>query len=223
MQGYLQPLKDLMEKGRNPEDAIPMKRYMQNRFEFLGIKRAGVQSIFRQFVRSSGAPREDETIPVVTALWAENEREYQYCGLDILYKSVKKAEPELLDFLIELTEAKSWWDTVDMLAQKCVGIMLHRFPDMIKPTVNRLQSSSNIWLNRTALLFQNRYRDETDFPLLCSIIGQFSFSSEFFLQKAIGWALREYAKTNPEAVLDFLNSHTVSSLSRREALKKISS
>ena len=106
-----------------------------------------------------------------------------------------------------------------MLAQKCVGPLLFRFSDLVSNQVAAWISSQNIWLIRTAILFQNRYKEKTDFKLLTSIVIQFVDSEEFFIQKAIGWALREYAKTSADDVLAFVESQNIGNLARREALK----
>jgi 3-methyladenine DNA glycosylase AlkD len=114
---------------------------------------------------------------------------------------------------------KSWWDTVDFIATKLVGTYLVLYPCERKNYVNKWINSGNIWLQRTAILFQLKYKEQTDFELLTYIIRQLNHTDEFFINKAIGWALREYSKTNPVKVKEFIDSVQLSNLSIKEGSK----
>ncbi|RNB56968.1 DNA alkylation repair protein [Brevibacillus gelatini] len=114
----------------------------------------------------------------------------------------------------------SWWDTVDYLAAHTIGALFSRSPELIRPNTTAWVKGDNIWLARTALLFQLSYKSRTDQELLFALIESCAASREFFIAKAIGWALREYAKTEPEAVRDFVET-ALANLSRREALKHL--
>ena len=114
---------------------------------------------------------------------------------------------------------KSWWDTVDYIAVKLVGKHFENFPELIPKHIKTWNSSGNLWLNRTAILFQLQYKKKTDINLLFDIIEKQAGSREFFIQKAIGWVLREYSKTDENAVRKFVMQTNLSSLSKREALK----
>ena len=211
---YAKSLVMLLEPYRRPKIADPMKQYMKNRFDFLGIQRPQRQLVLKKFLAEYGLPDPNNLGSVLQILWSYGYREYQYCGLELLYKLIKKVDKRFIARLEALIVKKSWWDTVDMLAQKCVGPHFIRFPDLISTRVEAWTTSKNIWLVRTAILFQNRYKEKTDFGLLTSIVIQFIDSEEFFIQKAIGWALREYAKTNPYGVLAFIESKNVSNLAK---------
>lgn len=115
----------------------------------------------------------------------------------------------------------SWWDTIDVIAPKILGSWFKRYPEHIKPTITRWLKSDNIWLQRSCVLFQLKYKEKTNTQLLSSVIDQLKDSKEFFLRKSIGWVLREYAKTDAEFVKDFVNSRELSPLSRREATKHL--
>ena len=219
--GYVQSLKKMLEPLADPDKAEPMKRYMKGRFEFLGIQMPQRQSALRALFALHGLPTVDRLGEVLDILWGCEYREYQYCGLELIYKSIKKVGAELITLLERLVTEKPWWDTVDMLAQKCIGPLLLRFPELSSGCIHRWTASENIWLIRTAILFQNRYKNKTNFEVLAHIITQQIDVDEFFIQKAIGWALREYAKTDGETVLEFVGSHPLTDLAKREALRHL--
>ncbi len=116
---------------------------------------------------------------------------------------------------------KSWWDTVDFLAANVVGNYLKRFPEVKDDLVSKWLISDNIWLQRTCLLFQLKYKDEMDIRKLDEVITRVNGTNEFFINKSIGWILREYSKTNPGWVIDYVNNVPLHSLSRKEALKVV--
>jgi 3-methyladenine DNA glycosylase AlkD len=130
--------------------------------------------------------------------------------------------PEFIETIEYLITTKSWWDTVDSFAGGTVGVHFKRYPAVKKKRLPRWRKSKDIWLRRTAILFQLNYREETDFDLLCEIINENLGSKEFFINKAIGWALRQYARTNPKAVRKFVKeTKELSPLSRSEAMKHL--
>ena len=216
---YLASLTQLFEEGSNPENALAMRKYMRDQFEFLGIKSPQRKLLFKQFLAENGLPDLAELAAICRDLWALPAREYQYCGMDLLDKMQRKVTPEFVPLIEYMIVTKSWWDTVDLLASHAVGSMFTRFPGERDAQISRWRVSENMWLRRTTLLFQMLYKDKTDVDLLFALIEENQESTEFFIQKAIGWALRQYSKTDATAVLDFVNSHTLAPLSEREALK----
>ncbi|MDO8753578.1 MAG: DNA alkylation repair protein, partial [Anaerolineales bacterium] len=150
------------------------------------------------------------------------QREFQYTATSLIGKLENKLEPEFITTLEYLRVTKSWWDTVDSIAGNAVGIHFKRFPKVHEKYLKKWRKSDNFWLRRTALLFQLGYKKETDFDLLCEIIHENLGSDEFFINKAIGWALRQYAWTDPRSVKKFVKAtKELHPLSRREALKNI--
>ena len=115
----------------------------------------------------------------------------------------------------------SWWDSVDTIAKFILGEYLLEYPLETEKVIERFTNSKNMWLNRSAILFQLGYKAKTNFDLLKEICEKHQNSKEFFIQKAIGWALREYAKTNPEAVKNYINNSNLKPLSKKEGLKNI--
>ncbi|MGB3201511.1 MAG: DNA alkylation repair protein [Nodosilinea sp.] len=219
MTPYLQSLKECFEQHADPSQAAPMKAYMRNQFEFLGIKGPAQKTLIKQFLADHGLPALDQLEAVVRELWTWPEREYQYVALTFLGRWQKQLTPDLVPLLEHLITTRAWWDTVDSIASHSVGNLLQQYPDCRDAVINTWRDSGNFWLRRTTLLFQLGYKADTDAALLFSLVEQNSRSKEFFIQKAIGWALREYSKTAPDAVQDFVASTPLASLSQREALK----
>lgn len=216
---YTEQAIQLFHSHADSEEALPMQRYMRDLFPFLGIKSPLRKELTKQLIGKHGIP--DDWRTVTRELWDLPEREYQYLALDLLYRVRKHFGAEDLHLLEELITSKSWWDTVDTLAGTLAGIYFQKYPEQILPSVKTWLASDNIWLKRTAILFQLKYKQKTDVSLLFSTIRACADSREFFIQKAIGWALREYAKTDPDAVRRFVESETLAALSSREALKNI--
>ena len=217
---YTQLIIELFKKNADNEIAIPMKKYMKNNFEFLGIKSPQRREILKEFLKNMKISKE-ELIKIVEDLWNEEARELQYIAIDLLLKYRKLLDKNDLHFLEKLVVTKPWWDTVDLLASNLIGYILKENTNEINNYIKAWVNSDNIWLNRTAILFQLKYKSDTDEELLYEIIKRFNLSNEFFIQKAIGWALREYSKSNPNSVMEFINNNELKPLSRREGLKHI--
>ena len=192
---------------------------MRNKFDFYGIKAPKRRELFKEFIATFGLPDVEQLNIVLRDLWEQPQREYQHLGLDLLQKFQKQVEPGFVRMLEHLIVTKSWWDSVDALATHAVGTHFARFPQGRTEYLQRWRSADNFWLRRTTLLFQLRYKTETDNALLFALIRENCESNEFFIQKAIGWALREYSKTNAAAVNSFVKDTELAALSKREALK----
>jgi len=221
MHPYVFALKELFEKNADPAQAAPMKKYMRDQFEYLGIKTPQSAALQKQFYAEYGLPEVTDLDPVLRDLWALPQREFQYVGLGLLDKSEKKLPAKFIKPIEYLILTKSWWDTVDAIAGHTVGMHFRRFPDVREKYLPKWRASKNIWLRRTTILFQLNYKRETDFDLLCEIIRENLDSKEFFINKAIGWALRQYARVDPSAVSKFVKSTPLHPLSKREAMKHI--
>jgi 3-methyladenine DNA glycosylase AlkD len=125
---------------------------------------------------------------------------------------------ETLEYLLV---TKSWWDTVDSLAGGTLGIHFKRYPEVRAATLAKWRKAENFWLRRACLLFQLNYKNETDFALLKDIIHENLGSKEFFINKAIGWALRQYTRIDPQGVREFVAQTRLHPLSAKEALKRL--
>jgi 3-methyladenine DNA glycosylase AlkD len=219
MHDYLQPLIDSMAAAADSENAAQMAAYLRDQFPFYGIKSPQRREILRAFLKEYGLPAVADLPQVTRVLWDLTQREQQYNALDILIRLQKKLEPDFLPTLQWLITTKSWWDSVDGLATNIAGTLFMNHPGTAHTAVQQWRSVENIWLRRTTLLHQLKYKDQTDVPLLFSLIEENLQDNEFFIQKAIGWALREYSKTDAAAVRDFVARTELSPLAYREALK----
>jgi len=220
-EAYIQILKAEFQKAANPKISKEMAAYMRNQFAFLGIKTPERRNIQKPFLHKDALPDKSQLHKTVRHFWNKAEREYQYFAQELAMKYSKNIEPDDIELYEYMITNKSWWDTVDMIATKLVGAYLKKYPNRINEYVNKWIASGNIWLQRTAILFQLKYKNDLDTELLQEIILQLKDTDEFFINKAIGWILREYAKINPQWVIDFTNKTKLNNLSMREALKNI--
>lgn len=222
MHSYVRSLKTLFEANANPANAAPMKKYMRDQFEYLGIKSPQFKTLLSEFIKQNGLPPVEDVDTIARELWNLPQREFQYLATSLIGKMEKQLKEEFITTLEYLITHKSWWDTVDTIAGHSVGVMFERYPKVKMKYLKKWRKSENLWLRRTTLLFQLGYKEKTDFELLCELIKENLGSDEFFINKAIGWALRQYAWTNPTAVKKFVKAtKELSPLSRREALKNI--
>lgn len=206
----------------DPETASAMQAYMRNQFEFLGIQSVPRRAAMKALLSSAQRPSINELSTVINQLWQLPEREYQMVALDLLIAYKNRLPATILNDLQRWLTTQSWWDTVDLLATHIAGELFTRYPAESAPFLLHWRGSDNIWLRRTTLLFQLKYKARTDDALLFSLITDNQSDTEFFIQKAIGWALREYSKTNPDAVTHFIEQQNIQGLAKREALKWLS-
>jgi 3-methyladenine DNA glycosylase AlkD len=204
----------------DPARAAPMRAYMRDQFPFLGIPTPRRRELSRTVVAGVPAPTEDELREIALGCWALPEREYQYFAVDLLARHAGRCSPALLDTARTLVTTRAWWDTVDALASRVVGALVARHPELAS-TMDAWLDSGELWLVRSALLHQLTYRGATDADRLFRYCARRADHPDFFVRKGIGWALREYAKTDPAAVRRFVEAHRdrLAPLSVREALK----
>ncbi len=196
--------------------------YMKNRFEFFGIVANDRRDAASAAKSAAKVATADEIVEFARACWDQPQREFHYTGADLLGWNVVKLEPPHLEDLRYLISTKSWWDTVDALASWSVGGLVANHRDLASEMDDWI-SSDNMWIARTAILHQLRYKANTDADRLFRYVEVRAGDTEFFIRKALGWALREYAKTDPDAVRAFVAAHeeSLSGLTKREALKNV--
>ncbi len=213
-------LRALLVGAADPARAVAMRAYMRDQFPFLGIPSPRLTALVREAALPK--PAEAELREQALLLWAEPEREFQYVACGQLRRHVKVCEPGFIDVVRELIVTKSWWDTVDTLASHTVGPLVRKHSELLA-TMDVWIGEDNMWLARTAILYQLGYRSGTDAARLFRYCAAQAGHPDFFIRKAIGWALREYAKTDPAAVRKFVETHetVLSGLSKREALRNI--
>ena len=201
----------------NSDDAVAMKAYMKNKFEFLGVKTPARRKLAKTFFKQ----QTDSVIDwnFINGAWNNPYRELQYTALDYLESRKKLFTPSDLSHLKKLAQTKSWWDTIDFL-DRLVGSIIARFPET-KEIILSWSCDKDIWLRRLAIDHQLLRKEKTDTELLEKILVNNLGKTEFFINKAIGWALRDYSKTNPNWVRDFIERHQaeMAALSIREGSK----
>ncbi|XUL86710.1 DNA alkylation repair protein [Streptomyces galilaeus] len=206
----------------DPERTVPMRAYMKDIAPFLGLTTPVRRALSRTVLE--GTPRPDETDCTAIALrcWELPEREYQYFAVDYLRRHVRHCTSGFLPVARHLVSTVPWWDTVDALASHVVGGLVAADPQLTAD-MDAWIVDDDLWVARTALLHQLRYKERTDTERLFAYCLSQSGHPDFFIRKAIGWCLREYAKTDPEAVRGFLarEKGRFAPLSVREALKNI--
>lgn len=210
---------DIFKAFSNSENAFFMSKYMKENFIYFGIKTPLRREITIDWI-SSIKKNHSEQIPIIAKeLWLLEEREFQYVALELLFFHIKKVSVDFIDDIEWFITKKSWWDTVDMLSVHVAGKYFQKYPNETIEKVMIWNKSKNMWLNRAAILFQLKYKQDIDLDLLEKIILTHAESKEFFIQKAIGWMLREHSKRDSKFVWDFLDSHKLKPLCIREASK----
>ena len=210
------------DAARRPERAVPAAAYMRDKFAFLGVPAPTQRALGRAVVSGLPAPTEDEIRTVALACWELPEREYQYFACDWLRRHVRVPGAGFLGTVRTLLTTKSWWDTVDPLATRVVGGLVTRHPQL-RAEMDAWSLDANPWLVRTAILHQLHHGTDTDTARLWRYCAAQAGHPDFFVRKAIGWALRQYARTDPEGVRHFVaeHRHALSPLSVREATKHL--
>ena len=210
----------MFEKFRSAADpgkAAEMSAYMRDQFPFLGIPAPERRKLCKEFLKAAGKMPVDW--PFVFECWSMPEREYQYLATDYLEKVKSRLSPSDIPNIQKIIVTRSWWDTVDAL-DVLVGEISLRHPE-VKEILLKWSTDDNFWLRRAAIDHQLSRKDKTDTVLLEQIIVNNLGQEEFFINKAIGWSLREYSKTDPEWVRRFIEKHKneMKPLSIREGSK----
>lgn len=207
----------------NPEKAPPMAAYMKTDQPFYGVQTPARAQIFSELVERFPPRDRDEYREAVLALWGQPHREEQYLAVGYAKTFTQYVTLSSVPLYRRLIIDAAWWDLVDDIAVKLVGGVLFNQRERMTPKVRTWIDHKNPWLRRTAIIAQVGHRADTDETLLFDACTARLHESEFFIRKAIGWALREYAKTNPAAVRAFVSMHrdAMSGLSFREATKHL--
>ncbi len=220
---FVRALETAFQNNSSRELAIPMENYMKNHFTFYGIKTEKRRLIFKSIWQEHQNEVKQNGREIALQLFAFKEREMHYCGIEILIKNLKKNyQIDDIQLIEKILTTNSWWDSVDTIAKYILGQYLIEFPNETKKVIDRFSDSDNMWLNRADILFQLGYKQKTNAYILFRECIKHAHSKEFFIQKAIGWALREYGKYFPNEVKEFVKQANLKPLSNKEALKNIS-
>ena len=217
---FCSELEAAFKQESNREVAVTMENYMKNNFPFLGIKTEKRRAIFKLIYERNKVEIQSDFRSIAWNLFQMKEREYHQVAIDLLIKEFKKnyvlKDIQLIEkFLV----TNSWWDSVDTIAKYLLGGYLLQFPEETLNVIEQFSNYNNMWLNRSAILFQLSYKEKTNFEILKLECEKHKYSNEFFIQKAIGWALRDYSRFNPNGVEAYVKNTDLKPLSKREALR----
>lgn len=209
------------KRQKNAKVAVKQKAYMRGQFEYYGLKTEIRREVQKSFLVKEFLPEKRDLKEIVKALWQKPQREYHYFAQELAFKYVKQPEQKDIHLYEFMVSHNSWWDTVDFIATKLIGSYFKVYPEQRAPFVQKWVQSKNIWLQRSALIFQLKYKKDLNTELLSTTINALLGTNEFFINKAIGWVLREYTRTNPQWVIEFSDKTELSNLSRKEAFRLI--
>lgn len=219
---FVTTIKQLFEANENVTYGQKQSDYLKNNFPCYGIQTQARRDILKNCSAEFPEDIKDNFRTICWELYQFPHREMHQVAIDIFIKEIKKKhQVEDIALIEKLIITHSWWDSVDTLAKYAVGGYLETFPEKIYDIIEQFSNSDNMWLNRTAIIFQLGYKEKTNFDILISECEKHKHSNEFFIQKAIGWALREYSSVNSNAVLEYVNSTNLKPLSKKEAIRKI--
>ena len=217
-------LREALRENANPEKAPGMQAYMKSEMPYLGVQTPALKAVCRIVFSAHPINAQKRWMDTILSIWRNADyREERYAAIRLgehsAYDDFRTLEA--LPCYEEMIVDGAWWDYVDAIAPRLVGGLLTRYPEETKGLMLEWAHSSDIWKRRTSIICQLKFKDATDVDLLRACIEPSINHPEFFLRKAIGWALREYAKTDPDEVIAYVteNAHRLSALSKREALR----
>ena len=219
---FITEIKQSFEANEDIAYGQKQSDYLKNNFPCYGIPTQARREILKNCSAEHQEDIKDDFRTICWELYQFPHREMHHAAIDIFIKEIKKKfQINDIHLIEKLIVTNSWWDSVDTLAKYAVGGYLTKFPEKKYAIIDQFSNSENMWLNRTAIIFQLGYKQKTDFELLISECEKHKHSNEFFIQKAIGWALREYGSINPNGVLEYVNQANLKPLSKKEAIRKI--
>ncbi|KRO16053.1 DNA alkylation repair enzyme [Lacticaseibacillus saniviri JCM 17471 = DSM 24301] len=202
----------------NSDNAVTMATYMKHHFSFVGVKTPERKAQSKALLKASLTVPLPEVLSQIDGLWQREEREYQYVAIDMALINLRRWSLESLEQLVPYVNDKAWWDSVDAW-RKLFQEYVKRHPEDRETVFEWFYGQDDFWLRRVGINLQLTAKADTDTAMLTKAILADQATDEFFIQKAIGWALRDYAKTDPEWVRQFIAGHPLSSLATREGGK----
>ena len=220
---YILAVEEEFSRHANAERAAASKAYVRNLFDFYGITTPKRREIQKLFLGPASLPPFHAVPEIVKKLWNKPRRELQYFAMELYGKYKKEFSQKDVPVFEYMIRNKSWWETVDFISPTLIAALHIKRPELQEVNCERWMKSQHLWLMRAALIHQNLYKKKTNEQLLFKLILQCNTHPEFFIRKAIGWSLRQYARTNAPAVTSFLrrNKEKLSPLSYKEASKHL--
>lgn len=222
MHELVQDIQHSLERVKDPTRVEQMEAYMKNNFSFLGVMSGPRKEIFQKHKAQLLQLKPTASWEFIYECWANQYREVQYIAIDFLLANYKKfAQPSDGTALTFILSNQTWWDSLDLVASHSVGHFATKFPTEFKVLAQEWEDSEHFWLHRTLLIHQLKYKQKTNLDLLQYYIRTFKSNKEFFIQKAIGWSLREVSKWKPIWVQKVVLEENLQGLAKREALKYV--
>jgi len=218
---YASQLIEHLSKLANPSQAPAMEAYMKHHFAFFGIKSEPRKEALKTFIAAHGLPDDKVFESTILDLWHADQREIHYCAQELFFKKKWHKQLQSIELIETMLTTNSWWDSVDFIASNICGAYFKAHPNKIASIITNWNLDDNIWLNRSSFLYQLKYKTKTDLILLEKLFEPHLNSKEFFIQKAIGWMLRDISKHNPSYVAHYISTHDLKPVSLREAKKYI--
>ena len=208
--------------GGDPERAAGQQAYLRDQFPFFGVSSPELKAMLSVALGAMDRPDETDLEAFARHAYDHAEREWHYAAVKVLRRHARRLTPHSVPLLHHLVTTHSWWDTVDEIASHLAGTLVQQHPATVA-VMDEWAASDHMWLARTAILHQLRYRERTDVDRLFGYCLARADEPDFFYRKAIGWALRQYARTDPDAVRAFCdtNADRLSPLSLKEARKHL--
>ncbi|MFT4602163.1 MAG: 3-methyladenine DNA glycosylase AlkD [Arenicella sp.] len=222
MRTVLAEIQSSFQGSSNEDKRKQMSDYMRGQFDYYGLVSPIRRELSKPFLKELPKEPKEDLYLLIELLWQQPQREFHYIAQELFFKVAEKTlEKGDLDFIESLIVRNSWWDTIDFLAAKILKIYFAKFPEERNGWVDKCIASDNIWLKRSSLLLHLKQKEDADIDYMFETILRLVGSAEFFINKAIGWLLREYSKKHPEPVKDFIEKHkdVLSNLSIREGSK----
>lgn len=216
---YAHALAETLAEYSDPVAAPAMARYMKDHFVFYGLPAPLRRDVTTDFIRNHSLPPYAELPALVRSLYALPQRELHYAAIEIVLRYKRKWDEDMIPLITFMLTENSWWDSVDTVASKIAGGFFLKYPHLTEATTTEWLHSDNMWLQRTVIIFQLSYGKATNTELMFNAMRHCASSDEFFLRKAIGWALRQHSRTDADAVREFVETQPMSNLSKREALR----
>lgn len=217
---YIKFVSNLFLQQADPLRAEKQMAYMRNQFEYCGLPASIWYPMAKKILAEHGMFTGKKLKAFVEGCYDQDYREVLYVGIEMMQRMLPQQSKSWITVLEKCIVTHSWWDTVDWLA-KLVGIHFRNYPELQHKYSYKWIESNNIWLQRAAIIHQLFYKEQTDEKLLFDLIRRKASDNEFFIRKACGWALRQYSKTNPTGVIDFVENEKLSKLTVKEALRLI--
>lgn len=217
---YIKEIKKIFLANADATIAIGAKAYMLNQFEFYGLKTPLRRQLSKAFYKANPIKDHNELSAIIKECYHEPQRELHYFAIELLGHHKKLWSKKTLPLIEWMITHNSWWDSVDSTNTHVIGKFFLQFPEYTETYTSKWNRSDNKWLKRMSILFQLVYHEKTNTILLTEYIEYCQLEEDFFIRKAIGWALRAYAYTDSKWVIKFVKAHPqLSNLSKREALK----